>query len=360
MPRPKRQNRSDGRYELKRTIGHNADGTRIQKSFYGINKDDALRRFHEFMTDAERRKAERKQMIFTSWVDKWLYTYKQPDVKETSFISTYKRPCENFIIPHFKECILQDITQLDIKKFFNGISHLSQSTLDKILICLNGIFESAIDNDLIAKNPCRNVSVKSKAEKEKKRTYDKESADMLCASDHKYALYVHILLRMGLRCSELCGLQWGDIDLKNGTLSVTRALTCEGSQIFIDKPKSATSKRKLKIPQDLLERFSAVKTELVNNGEYLDKNFIAMHNGHNITPNHFCDRQLKAFYNSMKIPTEKRLSPHELRHTCGTLLYKETKDIYHVSRFLGHSDIAITTKTYVHSEMQDEEVCIVT
>lgn len=46
MPRPKKQNRSDGRYELKRTIGHNADGTKIQKSFYGINKDDALRRFH--------------------------------------------------------------------------------------------------------------------------------------------------------------------------------------------------------------------------------------------------------------------------------------------------------------------------
>ena len=81
-----------------------------------------------------------------------------------------------------------------------------------------------------------------------------------------------------------------------------------------------------------------------------------MLNGRHITPNHFGDRHMEAFYNTMKVPKEQRLSPHELRHTCGTLLYEETKDIYFVSRFLGHSDIGITTKTYVHSEMQDEKI----
>lgn len=364
MPRPKKQNRSDGRYELKRTIGYDSDGVGIKKSFYGTNKDDALRKYHEFMSEAERRAAEKKATSFTSWADKWLYTYKQPDVKETTFNSTYKRPCNNYIIPYFKDRILQDITQLDIKQFLNSVSDRSQSLIDKILICLNGIFESAIDNDLITKNPCRNVSAKSKAEKEKKRTYDKASADMLCASDHKYALYAHILLRMGLRCSELCGLQWKDIDLESGIMSITRALTCEGSQIFIDKPKSVNSRRKLNIPQDLLDRLKAHKNALVKDNKLQSKEieemFVAVsQNGRHITPNHFGDKQLDTFYNAMKVPTDKRLSPHELRHTCGTLLYKDTKDIYHVSRFLGHSSIEITTRIYVHSEMQDEEISIV-
>lgn len=350
MPRPKKQNRSDGRYEIQRTIGHEPNGKRITKSFYGSTKDEAMQKYHDFLADVEKKNAEKRKIVFSTWVEKWLYTYKEPDVKETTFISTYKRPCYNYIIPYFKDYILQDITALDIKAFINTASDKSQSLLDKILICLNGIFESAIDNDLITKNPCRNITAKSKAVRETKRTYDLESTNALCTSDHKYALYVHILLRMGLRCSELCGLRWEDINLDEGTMHIKQALTTEGSQIFIGPPKSANSIRRLNIPEDLLVRLKKESKDQTG--------YIAMLNKHHITPNHFGDRQLEAFYNSMNVPKEQRLSPHELRHTCGTLLYQATKDIYHVSRFLGHSDISITTKTYVHSKMQEDEIHI--
>lgn len=346
MPRPKKSNRADGRFEIQRTVGYDANGKRIVKSFYGTSKDDALLKYQEFCRGIESKNEEKKRMPFPVWVDKWLYTYKEPDVKPTTFLTTYERPCRNYIVPYFKDQYIQDITQVDIKTFVNSISDCSQSLLDKIVICLRGIFETAIDNDIIAKNPCRNITVKSKAQKRKKRTYDKETVDKLCAAEHKYALLVHILLRMGLRCSEMCGLRWEDIDLENGTMSIKQALTTEGNQIFIGEPKSANSVRRLEIPDDLLIRLRAAG----------GTGYIAMLNEHHITPNHFGDRQLEAFYNSVGVPQEQRLAPHELRHTCGTLLYNETKDIYHVSRFLGHSDIGITTKTYVHSEMQDNAV----
>ena len=173
--------------------------------------------------------------------------------------------------------------------------------------------------------------------------------DALCSSNHKYSLYINILLKLGLRCSELCGLKWEDINLEEGTVHIKRALTANGSKIYIDKPKSKNSVRKLPIPDDLLEKLKITKKE---------NEFIAILNGHHITPNNFGDIYIKAFYNALKVPKEQRLAPHELRHTCGTLLYEKTKDIYHVSRFLGHSDIGITTKTYVHSQMQQEKVHI--
>ena len=350
MPRPKKSNRSDGRYEVKRTIGYTIDGDPIRKSFYGRNKLEAENAYQEYLADEQRREDAKKRTDFASWVNEWLYTYKEPDVKPTSFSTTYKRPCENQILPFFKDRLVQDITNADIKRFMNGIRHFSQSTIDKVILCLRGIFETAIDNDLITKNPCRNISCKSEQEKEKKRTYDEETVNSLCASDHKYALFVHILLRMGLRCSELCGLRWEDIDIEAGTLTVSQALTVESGRIFIDDPKSDNSTRRLKIPADLLARLRA---ERGNNIGY-----IATLNGHHITPDHFTERQLEFFYNYHRVPEEKRLTAHELRHTCGTLLYEKTKDIYHVSRFLGHSDIGITTKTYVHSEMQEEKVHI--
>lgn len=348
MARPKKSNRSDGRYEIKRPVAVGTDGKTTRKSFYGKNKDEALEAYRAFLDEEERRKRERVRTPFPKWVDEWLYTYKEPDVKPTTFLTTYERPCRNYIIPYFKDVYLQDITPLMIKSFINSISDRSQSLLDKIVICLRGIFDTAMDNDLTSKNPCRNVDAKSRATKNEKRVYDKASVDFLCSSDHKYGLLVHILLRMGLRCSELCGLKWEDVDFDKGTLTVERALTTEGGRVYIGDPKSFNSRRTLPITEDLLIRMRSERGE----------GFIAMLNGHHITPDHFAERQLEAFYNYMKVDKDLRLSTHELRHTCGTLLYEDTRDIYHVSRFLGHSDISITSKTYVHSEMTQRKVNI--
>lgn len=362
MPRPRKPNRADGRFEIKRVVGRTPEGKGIKKSFYGSNEAEALRAYQAFLDDQERQRQERICTAFPKWVDKWLYTYKEPDVKPSSFLTTYKRPCERYIIPYFKDAILQEIKQADIKAFLNSLAgSLSQSYLDKIVICLRSIFETAIDNEMLNRNPCKNVTIKSRRESEKKRTYDRETAEVLCTSDHKYALYIHILLRMGLRCSELCGLKWEDVDLENGKMNISRALTTESGVIYIGPPKSANSVRKLEIPADLLERLKQAKAAYdaappKSVGIYNTVGFIATMNGRHITPDHFGDRQLEAFYNYHKIPQNSKLSPHELRHTCGTLLYQSTKDVYFVSRYLGHSDIGITTKTYVHSEMQDTAV----
>ena len=100
------------------------------------------------------------------------------------------------------------------------------------------------------------------------------------------------------------------------------------------------------IPDTLIEYLKNVE----KNGEY-----VAQTDGVSLYPKKVYN-YLKIFYNYLKVPQEKRLSPHELRHTCGTLLYQDTKDIFYVSRFLGHSDVSITTRIYVHSEMQQEEM----
>ena len=119
MPRAKKSNRSDGRYEIRRTIGYTADGERISKSFYGKDKDEAIRKYIEFTEAAERKRIEQKNITFAEWTDKWLYTFKQPDVKTTTFSTTYERPCKLHILPYFKDRLIKDITQLDIKEFTN-------------------------------------------------------------------------------------------------------------------------------------------------------------------------------------------------------------------------------------------------
>ena len=351
MPRPKKTNRGDGRYELKKTIGYDADGKAIRKSFYAKNKDEAQILYEDFRRSAEKKEAEKKNILFSSWVEKWLETYKRGDVKETTFLTTYQRPCRNYIIPFFEERSLQSITPLDLKMFLNSVTDLSQSYIDKIIICLRGIFDAAEDNDMLTKNPARHISCKSKQTPNVKRVYDRETVEYLCDTNHKYSLHVAILLKMGLRCSELCGLRWTDIDFENGFMSVNQALTRESGVTYIDTTKSRTSTRRIPVPPQLLSKLESARR---NSRE----EYVAMVNGHHMTPDHFNEHQMEAFYNSLNVPGELRLTAHELRHTCGTLLYEDTKDIYYVSKFLGHSDIGITTKTYIHSDFQDKKIHI--
>lgn len=351
MPRPKKTNRGDGRYEIKKTIGHDANGKPIRKSFYGSNKDEAQMLYEEYRRGEQKLEDDKKNILFSSWVDTWLETYKRDDVKETTFLTTYKRPCYNYIVPFLKDRSLQSITPIDIKALMNSVSTLSQSYIDKIIICLRGIFDAAEDNGLIVKNPARRISCKSKQTKSVKRVYDSETVDFLCESKVKYSLYVCILLRMGLRCSELCGLRWTDIDFEKGYMSINQALTREAGVTYIDSTKSQTSTRRLPVPHSLLLRLEEERKE--SHHEY-----VAMVNDHHVTPDHFNALQLEVFYNELGVPTDQRLTAHELRHTFGTLLYEETKDIYRVSKFLGHSDIGITTKTYVHSDFHGNKIHI--
>ena len=57
-------------------------------------------------------------------------------------------------------------------------------------------------------------------------------------------------------------------------------------------------------------------------------------------------------YATSAAPLKKRLSPHKLRSTFGTNLYRETGDIYLVADVLGHKDVNTTRKHYAALEEQ--------
>ncbi|MBE6534677.1 MAG: hypothetical protein E7678_06920, partial [Ruminococcaceae bacterium] len=79
MPRPKKSNRNDGRYEIQRVIGYDIAGKAIRKSFYGANKEEALSKFEDYKRGVNQTAQERKQILFSEWVNKWLETYKRSD-----------------------------------------------------------------------------------------------------------------------------------------------------------------------------------------------------------------------------------------------------------------------------------------
>lgn len=355
MSRPKKEkpNRADGLYEVKITIGRTLTGKNIRKSFYSRkSKADAKRQAEEWMV--EQRVAEetcgfaiQKEYSFSDWAYKWLEVYKKDSVRATTYYGTYVFTVENILNPYFHDVPLTAIRPADIKLFYDqSAKKLSDSALKKARLCLNSIFETAIDNELCFRNPARNVPVTaSKIPSKERQVLSGRDCQIVYqfAKTHKYGTDILLLLELGLRKSELLGLQWDDIDLEQNIIFIRRSVTEQrNSGMLLDKPKTASSFRELPLSQTL----SDYLRQLPRIGKY-----IISKSNTPLRPSNWDHRHYNVFWDDLQKehPEIQKITPHEMRHTCGTLLYDKTHDIYAVSKFLGHSGIDITSKIYVHN-----------
>lgn len=349
MPRKKKEapNRSDGLYEVKVTVGKSLNGALIRKSFYSkLSKADAKKQADDYKIEMEVANRTgvgfvKKNKTLGEWSTQWLETYKKPDVSESTYKKTYCDTVVRYILPYFGNAVLTDITPLDIKRFYALKKTYSDSILHKMQLCFNGIFETAIENDLCYKNPAKNVSYNSVADKAVKLVY---TEDEICRVEEiaEYCLpEVLILLETGLRRGELCGLMWSDIDLNAMTISVNRSIAHKiGGGIEIHPPKWNSYRT-----NPLSLRAAQILRNLPMSSEYVFPNrFNSVQQ-----PSSLSDK-LDRFMNNL-VEDIPRLTAHELRHTYGTSLRRRGVDIYTIQKIMGHRDINVTTEIYVHNEI---------
>lgn len=145
-----------------------------------------------------------------------------------------------------------------------------------------------------------------------------------------------LLLGTGIRVSECVGLNLNDIDLKNSGIKVHRKGGKEVMVYFGDE-----------VEQALLEYLEERKHMVAEEG-HEQALFLSMQRKRlNVRS---VENLVKKY--SKTVTTVKNITPHKLRSTYGTNLYKETGDIYLVADVLGHSDVNTTKKHY--AAMEDE------
>lgn len=355
MPRPKKAapNRTNGTYEYKATIGREYDGKAIRKSFYSpISLEDAKRKAEEYkikrtVIDTFGATEETASDIsFAEWSKKWLTVYKKPYVTENTYLLTYENFVVNHIIPYFKVAKLKNIRSIDIQRFFDQKQkELSQSSLDKLHLCLFGIFDKAIDNDLIVKNPAKNVVYKSAKEKNVKKVWNDEQITLAKNFFADVLPEAVLMLDTGLRRGETLGLMWSDIDFKNKTLTVRRSVTDKQRGGIEISPPKMESYRTIPIQTSLCELLNS----LPHSSEYV------FPNTRNVpqSPRAFSKRLKNAMQRLCEqYPDISQLTAHEMRHTRGTQLRRNGTDIYTIQKIMGHKDINVTANIYVHDEVE--------
>ncbi len=145
-----------------------------------------------------------------------------------------------------------------------------------------------------------------------------------------------LLLGTGIRVSECVGLDLNDIDFKNGGIRIHRKGGKEVTVYFGSEVEDALldylEERNQMIPEDGSENALFLS---------MQKKRIAIRSVENLVKK----------YSRLVTPL-KKITPHKLRSTYGTSLYKETGDIYLVADVLGHSDVNTTKKHY--AALEDE------
>ena len=142
---------------------------------------------------------------------------------------------------------------------------------------------------------------------------------------------ITLLLGTGIRVSECVGLDIQDVDFKNNGIKVTRKGGNEMVIYFGDEVEYALKQYLYTTRKDAVtlpghENALFLSTQKRRIGVQAVENLVKKY-ARQITPN-------------------KKITPHKLRSTYGTSLYKETGDIYLVADVLGHKDVNTTKKHY--------------
>lgn len=219
------------------------------------------------------------------------------------------------------------------------------------------IFSYAMRQDVLLKNPMDKVDPPKLVRKEIDALSQEQAADFFkaihsCPLDFRCLLI--LLVTTGLRRGECVGLQWRDIDEQNLLLRVQRNVTyTTKTGIVVNTPKTAKSRRAVPIMESTLRLLLLLKQ--TRRREYPDMDieesfiFSGVKGIYEARDPNAVTRRVKRFMAANGLPD---LSPHDLRHSCATLLLSSGADIKSVQEILGHTNANTTLNFYIRSDVQ--------
>ena len=321
----------NGSWQYRAVIGTDKDGKPIRKSFYGRTQKICKEKHKELMKNGV---PVEKVLTVAQWSEKWLEIYKKDKVAYKSYYN-YHLYVTQHIIPAMGAVKLQDVRPAHVEMLLKDKKDLSNSARHHIRIALNGIFDAAVDNNLMASNPIRRVHDQKKPPKSPEVFTTAEIEQLLnVAASHPHGLYVQMLLYTGMRMGELLALQWSDVDLDNRLIHVRQALakSADGWEIKATKTEKARW-------VGITDSFADILLSTKRNGLFV----LSRDDGAFVTPDHFSWQYKKV----VQAADVRPLSPHKCRHTYATYLLKGGADLRSIQALLGHANIS-TTEIYTH------------
>lgn len=260
---------------------------------------------------------------------------------------------------------IDEITSTEIQDYMNSMTHLSNSSINKIFQQFNQAFKIAINKGYLMQNPMVNI-IKPKSNKDDKvvraLTVEEQQAftDYILNKDISKCKYRNVYLLqmyMGLRCGEALALTTHDIDLKHKKINIHRTLTTDENNAVImgNKTKTYAGNRILPIP-DFIYPYVIEQMQIADNQINNEERLLFKPLNRKYTRRGNVNDELKRIFERYFNITD--ISTHSLRHTFGTRCIESGMAPVVVQRLMGHKDISVTLNTYttVFDKFKENEI----
>jgi integrase len=283
---------------------------------------------------------------------------------ESATYRSYEQLLRVHILPEIGHLKVREIHRRNLKNLLRKKrqelkpgtkDHYGKNTIRLMGAAISTVLTDCVDDELIETNPAlqianrkkKNAGTISQAERLKKiRPMDQDQLLLFlekAEDEPRFAGFFNLLAKAGLRPGEARALYPGDLDLRNQTVRVEKALS--GTRLKSTKTEEV---RDVDLSDELLYRLQSqlvrVKTEALQRGSGEPKWLFSNSAGQPLE-----DRKIgQAFHRILKKAKLPTFRVYDMRHTFASILLAEGAPITYVSQQLGHANPTTTLQFYAH------------
>ena len=364
---------------------------RIRRDYHGT-LSGARKYRDELLAQYKNVDLEAAQGSFAWACSKWLTSMRNSNTASADVVKSYETRL-GYVGKHLGSEAIIEITATDIDDAISAVKAergLSNTTMHKVFAVTKRVFEFAESRDWIVKNPCKaaltpkedeitnrnalpqedGAKLRNKLDQEELSAYaefrEKEQrqlkngkAESRTSIRGLSSIAIRIMLAMGMRRGEVCGLTWEALDFNKRQITVRQSLT---AKVAVKRPKTDSGIRTLSVDADTMDHIRRWKefqeealsalSQLGIRAEQTDATPVICNDlGSWLDPTNL-GRWWDGFRRKIGFPT---LKMHELRHTQAKVLNGNGADIKTVAHRLGHKKETLTLSQYAHAIPANDE-----
>lgn len=282
------------------------------------------------------------QMRLDLWMDRW----KERSARDRQWKAKMLADVEfklGYVKPFLGASPLADVLPDHVDSMIDTLSNdLAENTVRQIRNYLYQVFQSAVARRYITYNPVIKPERRKRArQKEPERLSAPQAALLIrAAASSFYALAWWLVVTLGMRAGEICGLRWGDVDMERCTIFIQIQQTDVKGKVTQDLPKNDKT-RKIAFSRALAPMFETHKRAVIrraaqglHRGYWQEHGLVFPGRGGRPMNPIALRHQLKRLTDTCKLPP---VTTHNLRHTAAKF-YTDINTPHDVKQaILGHT-----------------------
>lgn len=292
--------------------------------------------------ESQKENVNKGQQLVGAYMDLW----KAREAKERDWKAKTVADIEwklGYVKPFIGKMPLADVLPDDVDSIWDELrKSLAENTIRQIRNYLYQVFESARERRYITYNPVIKPGRRKRAkQKEPVRLSVPQAALLIrtCA-DSFYHLAWWLILTLGMRAGELCGLRWGDVDLETCTIHILQQYTDVRGKATQDLPKN-DKQRHVAFARALVPLFEAHRkaylrraAQGLQKGYWQENGLVFPGRGGKPMNTTSLRHQLHDLTDACKIPP---VTTHMIRHTAAKFYTDQGCEHMMTKAILGHT-----------------------